>query len=78
VLELLIVQGLPPKESDTGVWAGETAVELSAGDIDVEGLSQRASIISKIYSATVHTVSIEIYTCLNHCTAFSGKLEVFA
>lgn len=37
VLELLIGQGLL-QESETGVGDGETTVELSTGDVDVEGL----------------------------------------
>jgi hypothetical protein len=43
VLELFIGQGLL-QERKTGVGNGETAVELSAGDIDIEGLDVRAKI----------------------------------
>lgn len=40
VLELLIGQGLL-QESETGVGDGETTVELSTGDVDIEGLLKR-------------------------------------
>lgn len=37
VLELLVGQGLLQK-GETGVGDGETAVELAAGNVDIEGL----------------------------------------
>jgi hypothetical protein len=40
VLEVLIGQGLL-QESETGVGDGETTVELSTGDVDIEGLLKR-------------------------------------
>lgn len=49
VLELLIVEGLL-KKSQAGIGNGETAIQLSTGGVDMEGLKNRKNTVSKQFS----------------------------
>jgi hypothetical protein len=72
VLELLVGQGLL-QESKAGIRDREATVELTAGNIDIEGLEGKI-MVSVMTFPQEQSVKRRLLTFPNHSSALSGRL----